>query len=76
MKKYYLVTDATAEEVIAKTGLDAHQTHMGALVERPPEFDLHGALAELDRAFNPNRCTCGAYAVIHRPSCPAGLMMT
>lgn len=71
MKKYYLVTDATADQVTLRTGLDAHQTHLGALVEQPPPFNLERALDDLDRAMHPNkpRCTCGPWSVIHRPSC-------
>lgn len=78
MKKYYLVTDATAEEVAVKTGLGAHQTRLGALVERPPEFNMDAALDRLDRALHPNkpRCTCGKMAVIHWGSCPFAYAVT
>lgn len=78
MKKYYLVTDATAELVTLRTGLDAHQTLLGALVERPPAFNLDRALDELDRALHPNkpRCNCGPWSVIHRPGCPVGMAIT
>lgn len=78
MKKYYLITDATADQVTAKTGMDAHQTHLGALVERPPEFNMEKALDDLDRAMHPNklRCKCGSWAIIHHPSCPMALAIT
>jgi len=69
MKKYYLVTDATAEEVTRKTGLSAHQTRLGALVEQPKEFNLEKILDDLDRALHP-RCTCGSWIMFHRPGCP------
>jgi hypothetical protein len=70
-RQFYLVTDATAEEVERRTGLQGHNTHLGALVETPTPFDLGEAMARLDRLLHPNRCTCGAYAVFHRPGCPA-----
>lgn len=76
MKKYILITDAVPDQVEAATGIKGHLTPLGTLVEEPVRFDIHGAMAILDRAFNPNRCTCGAYALLHRPNCPAGNVMT
>jgi len=70
MKKYYLITDATAEEITLKTGLDAHQTSLGALVEQPKEFNLEKVLDDFDRVMNPNRCRCGSWIIFHRPGCP------
>jgi hypothetical protein len=76
MKKYYLVTDATAEQVTRKTGLDAHQTLLGALVEQPPAFNLEKALDDLDRAMHHPRCNCGRWSIIHQPNCPMGMVIT
>ena len=78
MKKYYLVTDATADQIMRRTGLDAHQTHLGALVEQPPTFNLEKALDDLDRAMHPQkpRCNCGPRSIIHRPNCPLGIAIT
>lgn len=72
MKKYILVTDATADQVTRRTGLDAHQTHLGALVEQPRPFNLDRAMDELNRALHPrdSRCHCGNFAVMHSPRCP------
>ena len=72
MKKYWLITDAVADQVTDKTGLPAHNTPLGALVERPEPFDLGAAMDRLDRAMYPNkpRCTCGSYTVMHSPRCP------
>lgn len=76
MKKYYLVTDSTAAEVERCTGLRGRDTFMGALVERPEPFDMHGTLAEINRALHPMWCTCGSYAVVHQPNCPAWKTLT
>lgn len=78
MKKYYLVTDATADRVTHRTGLYALQTPLGALVEQPPTFNLDKALDDLDRALHPNKlnCNCGLRSVIHWPNCPLGTMIT
>ncbi len=69
MKEYYLVTDATAEQVARRTGLEAKDTHLGALVEKPKPFNLDAALDKLDRAMH-TRCGCGSYAIMRSPSCP------
>jgi hypothetical protein len=76
MKKYYLVTDATADQVTRRTGLDAHQTRLGALVEKPRPFNLDAELDRLDRAMHPNkpRCNCGLWSIMHRPDCPIGMI--
>lgn len=76
MKKYLLITDAVPSQVEAATGLKGTMTDLGTLVEKPGPFDVHGAMAVIDRALHPNRCTCGAYAVMHRPNCPAWDVMT
>jgi hypothetical protein len=76
--KYYLVTDAVAEQVTRCTGLPAHDTFLGALVEQPKPFNLDAELDRLDRAMFPNkpRCICGRTAILHQPNCPMSLMMT
>jgi hypothetical protein len=71
MKKYLLVTDATADQVKQATGLDGHDTPLGALIEKPRPFNMQAAMEELDRALHPNRCICGRYAIMHRLNCPA-----
>lgn len=78
MKQYFLVTDATAEEVKAKAGLQGKNTALGTLVEQSTPFNLDKALDDLDRAMHPNklRCICGPYAILHLPNCPTGLVMT
>lgn len=78
MKKYMLVTDATADEVTRRTGLDAYQTHLGALVEEPRPFNLDAELDRLDRAMHPNnpRCNCGSWSIMHRPNCPFAFICT
>lgn len=77
-KQYYLVTDAVGEQVTRRTGLPVHDTPLGALVQKPKPFNLDAELDRLDRAMFPNkpRCTCGPWAVFHRPSCPMALVMT
>lgn len=69
MKKFYLVTDATAEEVERKTGLPGHNTALGALVEQPEPFRLEVELAKLDRILHP-RCCYGA--ITHAPTVRLG----
>jgi hypothetical protein len=45
---HYLVTGTSAEEVTRLTGLPAHDTHLGTLVEKPPELKV----ARLQPAFS------------------------
>lgn len=68
--KYFLVTDSTAEEVERRTGLRGRDTPMGVFVPAPPP-GIAAALERMERALHPNRCTCGAWAVVHRAECPA-----
>lgn len=71
MKNYLLVTDATADTVKRLTGIDAIDTPLGALAEKPKPFNLDAELDKFDRAMHPNqRCICGNWAIMHRPSCP------
>lgn len=71
-KKYLWVTDAMPAEVESKTGLRGVPTpDGGTLVEKPKPFNIDAEMAKLDRILNPSRCTCGAWAIIHRPNCPA-----
>jgi hypothetical protein len=72
MRNYILITDATADTVYRLTGMDAHDTPLGALAEKPKPFNLDAELDKLDRAMHPNkpRCICGKWIVMHRPSCP------
>ena len=67
MKEYYLVTDATAEEVKRLTGMKARDTPLGALVEKPRPFDLDAAMAQFDRARRGPPCCTGG--VMHAPWC-------
>lgn len=76
MEKYWLVTDATAAEVEAKTGLQGHDTPLGVLLRAPKPFRLDVALERLNRALHPTRCICGRYAILHQPNCPAGMATT
>jgi hypothetical protein len=73
-KKYWLVTGTTAAQVEAATGLRAHKTRLGTLVEQPRP--LGNALAQINRALNPNQCTCGSHAVVHYKNCPMWGMVT
>ncbi len=73
---HYLVTDTVAEELERRTGIRGHNTPFGVLAEKPKPFDMYGALAVIDRALNPTRCTCGRNAIIHQPNCPAWLAIT
>lgn len=70
MKQYYLVTDAASAEVERLTGLPGHDTPFGTLVQKPTPFDMHAAMALVNKAINPNPCTCGSWAIIHQPNCP------
>lgn len=76
MITHYLVTDATAAELEARTGLYGHDTPLGVLAEKPKPFRLDVELEKLDRILHPRRCTCGSFAVIHQPNCPAWLAIT
>ena len=70
---YYLITDGQgtcAERIEQVTGLRAYDTHLGILVEKPKPFELHGAMAALERRLNPMRCSCGPGAVVHHGNCP------
>jgi hypothetical protein len=70
-KKFWLVTGTTAAQVEAATGLRAQETtHLGTLVEQPRPFNMGNALAQINRALNPNQCTCGSHAVVHHRNCP------
>jgi hypothetical protein len=74
---HYLVTDATAEEVEHRTGMRGHDTPYGVLVEkRPRPGDIADAMARIDRALNPTRCTCGMFAIMHWPNCPMAKAIT
>jgi hypothetical protein len=67
--KYFLVTDATAEEVERQTGLIGRPTPYGVLVAASPDMTLvYEALAELRGRLEPMHCTC--MGVIHLPGCP------
>lgn len=69
--KYFLITDSHADEVEALTGLRGRDTPFGVLVEQPKPFRLEVAMERFERAFHPNRCTCGRGAIFHRSGCPA-----
>lgn len=73
MKKYLLITDADAETVTRLTGMDAHDTPLGVLVEEPRPFNLQAELDKLDRMLHP-RCTCGKFSIIHSSKCPFAVM--
>lgn len=73
MKEYYLVTDATAEEVERRTGLPGHSTFLGALVEKPKPFRIEVEMEKFDRLLHPRCCNGG---VIHAPNCPMWNVMT
>lgn len=76
---HYLITDPAgtcAERVEQATGLCCHDTHLGILVEKPEPFDLHGAMAIIERAFHPIRCSCGHTAIVHMPPCPLSYGIT
>ena len=75
-EKFWLVTDTTAAELEQKTGLQGHDTPRGVLLKAPKPFRLDVAMERLDRALHPRRCTCGSYAIIHQPNCPAWLAIT
>jgi hypothetical protein len=76
---HYLITDGQgtcAAEIEKRTGLRAHDTALGILVEKRKPFDMQGALAQIDRALHPSRCICGRYAVLHQPNCPEAWAVT
>lgn len=72
---YWLIKDSTAAEVERLTGLQGRNTPLGVLVEEPKPINW-AAMAEIKRALHPTRCTCGSYAILHRPSCPFWLTVT
>jgi hypothetical protein len=82
MKRYYLVTDATAGQVERATGLPSTDTPLGALAEaRDPVVEamqIGGAMAAIDRALNPRTFGCRECGgvVIHGPSCSLWNVMT
>lgn len=71
---HWLVTGTSEAELKRLTGLSGRMTDLGVLVEAPKPFDMYGALAQIDRALNPTRCTCGQNAILHRPRCPANVV--
>lgn len=76
-KKYLLVNEPTgidSAELGRRVGMRAFDTPLGTILEQPKPFDLHAAMAELDRALHPNRCRCTG--VLHRLDCPAGAGIT
>jgi hypothetical protein len=76
---HYLITDGQgtcAAEIEKLTGLRAHDTPLGILVDKRKPFDMQGALAEIDRALHPTRCICGKFAVLHQPNCPEARIVT
>lgn len=71
--KYWLVKDATPGQVETVTGLRGALTPQGTIVEAPPDMGaVYEQVAAFERMLNPNRCTCGAWAIMHRPGCPTG----
>lgn len=76
MKRYLLVTDASAAEVEAKTGLRGHNTPLGTLVEdRDPIVEAIAIGLWRDHA-SPRGCPeCGA-AMLHRSNCKIGMAVT
>jgi hypothetical protein len=76
MKRYILVTDATAEEVEQATGLRGRPTPLGVFVDMPKPFRLEVEMEKLDRALHPRdpRCHCGRSAIMHSPRCPLALI--
>lgn len=71
---HYLVTGTSAEEIERLTGLAAHDTPLGTLVEKPKPFRLDVELEKLDRILHPIRCRC--VGVLHRPDCPMAFAVT
>lgn len=76
MTSYYLITGASEAQVEKELGLRGRMTPLGVLVEKPKEFDLPKAMAKIEKALNPNRCTCGTWSVLHQPNCPTWGVMT
>jgi hypothetical protein len=73
---HYLVTGTSAAEVERKTGLRAHDTPLGTLVEKPQPFRLEVEMERLERILHPHRCTCGAWAIVHQAGCPMWNVIT
>lgn len=73
---HYLITQTSAAELERKTGIRGADTPFGVLAEKQKPFDMYGALAIVERALNPTRCTCGKFAILHSPSCPCAAWIT
>ena len=76
---HYLIADAQgtcAREIERLTGLRAHDTSLGILVEKRKPFDMYGALAVIEGALRPTQCTCGKFAILHSPNCPLSFAVT
>lgn len=72
--KYLLVTEVGAHARLKAAGIDSTPTALGALVDAPPDFAaINRALEEINSRLNPQRCTCGPRAVLHRAGCPAAV---
>ena len=70
--KYLLVTEVGAHARLKAAGIESVPTALGALVEAPPDFAaIERDLETLRRHLDPNRCTCGPSAIMHRFGCPA-----
>lgn len=67
---HYLVTGSSADEIERKTGLRAHDTPLGTLVEKPRPFRLDVEMERVD----PMRCRCPG--ILHRPDCPMAFAVT
>lgn len=82
MKKYMLVTDATAAAVEEKTGLRGIDTPLGALVEhRDPVVEAirFGLMRDaLERRLNPQPRGCPEChgVILHSPRCKLGMAVT
>lgn len=72
--KYLLVTEVGAHARLRAAGIESTATAFGALVEPPPDFAaIERTMGEINRHLNPNRCTCGPWAILHRVGCPAAV---
>ena len=78
MKNYDLVTDATAAEVERLTGRPAHDTPLGALVERRDHvveaIRIGIQLDALNNVLHP-RCECRG-VIMHAPWCKSWNVVT
>lgn len=70
--RYFLVEapGVSAEEVTRFTGREAHYSPLGMLVDARSLPNVQRMMEQVDRALHPRRCTCGAWAILHRPGCP------